>query len=483
MSEIFIEWDRDRLVVAKGQSSGSKAGFSLVEVIARAADQNDTLSLVDGLQKLFPGKADRKRLEVTVVFPRQLVTIHRIQLPQVPDSEVPDMLKMQAAMKLTVPVESVAMDFTPLPLQPGSSTRDVLLVTVPGEQMSIVRRTLNDAGLDLTEARVSGYCVAEALSGSGLIQEGDGIDVVGVLRDDFMELTFLRGSCVLYSHSGSSWSAADAIERTLRSELSRARMSASEIIGDQKIRRILLLGSPEVTSHVSDQLSSRFDGATIDRIDPSSSIFQGTVPASVSSACLVALAGAVQGGSGSIQTIDFVNPRKTPVKRDRRRELTLAGVLGGVLLVAGGYYYRETKVTELRDRKAIIDAENTEYREAYQAGEKDLDIAQKVQRWVDRDLEWLDEMIRLKSYFPPADRMYIDNVSMMPVPQNGVGSIRLEALAKSDADINELARRLREAGYQVRPFEPEFRSNASSPEYQVRVLLDVILPEPSAAAG
>lgn len=483
MSEIFIEWDRDRLVVAKGQASGSKAGFSLVEVIERAADQNDTLSLVDGLQKLFPGKADRKRLEATVVFPRQLVTIHRIQLPQVPDSEVPDMLKMQAAMKLTVPVESVAMDFTPLPLQPGSPTRDVLLVTVPGEQMAIVRRTLHDSGLEFSEARVSGYCVAEALSGNGIAQEGDGVDVVAVLRSDFVELTFLRGSTLLYCHGGNSWSAADAIEKTLRSELSRARMSASEVLGEQKIRRIVLLGSSDVTSQISDQFSGRFDGATIERIDPASSLFTGTIPSSISSACLVALAGAVRSGTGGIQTIDFVSPRKTPVKRDRRRELTLAGVLAGVLLVAGGYYYRETKVTELRDRKTVIDAENTEYREAYQAGEKDLDIAQKVQRWVDRDLEWLDEMIRLKSYFPPADRMYIDNVSMMPVPQNGVGSIRLEALAKSDADINELARRLREAGYQVRPFEPEFRSNASSPEYQVRVLLDVILPEPAAAAG
>lgn len=483
MSEIFIEWDRDRLVVAEGQPSGGRAAFGFVEVLERAEDPNDTLALVEGLQKLFPGKSDRKRLEATVVFPRQLVTFHRIQLPQVSDAEVPDMLKMQAAMKLTVPVESVAMDFTPLPLQAGSPTRDVVLVTVPGDQLAIVRRTLHDAGLELSEARVSGYCVAQALSSAGLTQEGEGVDVVAVLRTDFVELTFLRSTTVIYSHSGNSWNADDAIEKTLRSELSRARMSASDVLGEQKVRRIILLGSPDITSQVSDQLGTRFDNAVIERVDPAVSLFGGTLPASVSSASVVALAGAVFGRTGNIPSIDLVNPRKAPAKRDLRRVRILGGLLAGIVVIAGGYYYRNAKVQELKDRKDLVERQNAEYREAAQAGEKDLVIAEKVQRWVDRDLEWLDEIIRLKSYFPSADRMYVDNITMAPIPQNGVGSIRMEALAKSDVDINELARRLDEAGYQVRPFEPEFRSNASSPDYQVRVLMEIILPDAGESSG
>ncbi len=483
MSEIFIEWDRDRLVVAEGRLSGGRAEFSAVEVLERAADQNDTLTLVDGLQRLFPAKSDRKRHPATVVFPRQLVTFHRIQLPQVPDSDVPDMLKMQAAMKLTVPVESVAMDFTPLPLQAGSPTRDVLLVTVPGDQLAVVKRTLNDAGLELSEARVSGYCVAQALATGGLTQDGEGVDVVAVLRTDFVELTFLRGTTVLYSHSGSSWNAAEAIERTVRSELSRARMSASEVLGEQKVRRIVLLGSQDITSQVTDQLSARFDNASIVRVDPSVAVFGGTLPASVSSASVVALAGAVGIKSGSVSAVDLVNPRRAPEKRDLRRIKILSGLLAGIVLIAGGYSYRESKVQELKDKKDLLERENAEFREAAAAGEKDLAVAEKVQRWVDRDLRWLDEIIRLKTYFPPADRMYVDNISAAPIPQNGVASIRLEALAKSDVDVNELARRLDEAGYQVRPFEPESRSNASSPDYQVRVVMEIILPEGTGTSG
>jgi Tfp pilus assembly PilM family ATPase len=54
------------------------------------------------------------------------------------------------------------MDFAPLPVIPGSTTRDVLLITAPNEQVTQARRTLGDAGLELKELRVSAFCLAQA---------------------------------------------------------------------------------------------------------------------------------------------------------------------------------------------------------------------------------------------------------------------------------------------------------------------------------
>lgn len=154
MSEIIIEWDRERLLVVQGRVAGRRVELSLAEELPRGENSEDTLDIVQRLRQLFPSGSDKRRLSATVVFPRQQVTVHRIQLPPVADTEVPDLLKMQAALKLTVPVDTVAMDFTPLPMQPSAVTRDVLLVTVPNDQLALVRRTLGDAGLDLSE-RVS----------------------------------------------------------------------------------------------------------------------------------------------------------------------------------------------------------------------------------------------------------------------------------------------------------------------------------------
>ena len=130
MAEIVIEWDRERLLVVRGRGAGQRVDLSLAEALPRGENAEDTLDIVQRLRQLFPGGSEKRRQSATIVFPRDQVTVHRVQLPPVPDSEVPDLLRMQAALKLTVPVETVCMDFTPLPLQAGAATRDVLLVTV-----------------------------------------------------------------------------------------------------------------------------------------------------------------------------------------------------------------------------------------------------------------------------------------------------------------------------------------------------------------
>jgi hypothetical protein len=484
MSEIIIEWDRERLLVIQGQVVGRRVELSLAEELPRGENSEDTLEIVQRLRQLFPSGSDKRRLSATVVFPRQQVTVHRIQLPPVPDTEVPDLLKMQAALKLTVPVDTVAMDFTPLPMQSSAVTRDVLLVTVPNDQLALVRRTLGDAGLDLSEARVSGYCVAQLLESAGLLREsseGTRVDIVAVMRADFLELTFLRGREVLFSHSGASWSAADAIERTLRSELSRARMSAADVLGDQQIGRIVLLGAHEITAAVTDQLSARFDGATIERVDPAVLVASA---GDVLVTDMAAAAGALLSRqSSSVQTIDFVNPRRAPEKRDLRRVKVLGGALAAVVLFAGIWSYRQGRIADLTGQKSRWDADNAEIRERLQAGEKDLEWADKIGRWVDRDVEWLDEVDRLRQLMPGTDRMFVDNFTFSTVQQGGVGLMRFDAWAKSEAEINDFGRRLAEAGYRVKPYETDVRPAAVSQEYQIKVTMELVLPEGREDAG
>jgi len=439
MAEIVIEWDRERLLVVRGRGVGQRVELSLAEELPRSENSGDTLDIVQHLRQLFPGGGEKRRLPATVVFPRQQVTVHRVQLPPVPDADVPDLLRMQAALQLTVPVETVSMDFTPLPLQPGAATRDVLLVTVPNEQLTLVRRTLADAGLDLAEARVSGYCVAQLLESAGLLRDGAdgrGVDVVAVMRRDFLELTFLR---------------------------------------DQKIDRIVLVGAHEITSAVTDQLSARFDGAVIERVDPA--VLVTTVGAGLA-VDVVAAAGALLSGVGSgVQAIDFANPRKTPPKRDLRRVKVLGGALAAVVLFAGVWTYRQGRIADLTRKKGRLDTENAEIRELVEAGGKDLEWAEKIGRWVDRDVEWLDEVDRLRKLMPGTDRMFVDNFAFATVQQGGVGLMTFDAWAKTESEINDLSRRLAEAGYRVKPYETDVRPAAASQEYQIKVKMELVLPE------
>jgi hypothetical protein len=486
MVDKFIEWDRDRLVVTQGRIEGAKAQFELVRVFDRHGETTDTLALVDQLKQLFALGADRKRNQVEVILPRQMVTIHRIQLPQVPDAEVPDMIRLQAAMRLTVPIESVCLDFTPLPILPGSPTRDVLLVTVPSDQIAIVRRTLNDAGLELASVRVSAYCVAQAAAAVGILREtvdSNSVDVVAVLRRDFIELTFVRGTSVVFSHSGSAWGSIETIEKTLRSELTRARMSSAEILGEHKINRIVLIGGSEVASAVTDQIASRFDNAKIERIDPSDMIGAASFPEGISATDVFTIAGAISGSEGAtVPVVDLIHPRKAPEKKDLRRIKVLLSTLAALVLFAGGYFWRQGRLRELTQDRAIIETENQEIKDLLAAGEKELLQFEKVNDWVIRDIEWLDELARLKSILPGNDRIFIDNVSFMTIARNGVANIKLDGYAKSDGDIDTLTRKLVDHGYGVKPFEPEYRASAVSQDYGVKISLELTLPEVSGDA-
>ena len=481
MSDIFIEWDRDRLVVARGRIDGNRVEITESRIIDRPADAADMLAVVDQLKQFTDGTPGKNRPQVAVVFPRQFVTIHRIQLPQVTDAELPDMVRLQATMRLTVPLESVSMDFAPLPVIAGSMTRDVLLVTAPNDQVSQARRTLNEAGLEFKELRVSAFCLAQAAAQAGILTESTDaslVDVIVLMRRDFIEVTFLRGTAVLYSHSGSSWSSADAIERTLRSELTRARMSAAESLGDHKIRRILLIGAADATSAVSDQMASRFDSATIERIDPATSLVHGKLTEGITATDVVALSGAIQGGiKATVAAVDLINPRKPPEKKDYRRIAALGGTLAALLLFAAVYFWRQGQIDELSAKKDFLMASNNAIKQELTASESELNQAGRIGEWVDRDIEWLDEIVRLQAVLPKTDRFFIDNFQFSTVQKNGTGIIKLEGYAKSTADIEEVGRLLSVAGYGVKPYSPVLSPASAAPEYSIKVVLELALPE------
>ena len=481
MSEIFIEWDRDRLVVARGRADGNCAEITESWIIERSADSADMFAVVDQLKPIARAAAGKTRPQVTVIFPRQFVAIHRIQLPQVADSEMPDMVRMQATMRLTVPVESVSMDFAPLPVIPGSMTRDVLLVTAPADQVAQARTTLEEAGLELKELRVSAFCLAQAAAQAGVLTESTDaslVDVVVLMRRDFIEVTFIRGTAVLFSHSGNSWSAADAIERTLRSELTRARMSAAESLGEHKIRRILLIGAAETTAAVTDQFASRFDSARIERIDPAGIFVRGSLAAGITATDVVAIAGAIQGDARpTVAAVDLVNPRKAPEKKDLRRIAMLGGTLAALLLFAAVYFWRQGQINDLTEKKDILLASNGSIQQKLTAGEKELNQAGRISEWVDRDIAWLDETLRLQSVLPGTDVFFVDNIQFSTVQTNGTGIIKLEGFAKTKEDIEEIGRVLAEAGYGVKPYTPVQSSANAAPDYAFKVMLELSLPE------
>lgn len=479
MSETVIEWDRQRVIVANGQAVGKTAEFRKVSVLERPASGEDFREFAALLKPLMPAGTAKAPASVTVVLARQSVTIHRIQLPQVPDHEIPDMVRLQASMRLTVPVETVCLDYAPMPQVVGSSTRDVLLVTAPVDHINGIRKTLAACQVQLASVRVSSFCLAEAATDAGLLRtqsDPQVVDVMVLLRTDFIEVTFARGTSVVFSHSGASWTSADGIERAVRSELSRARMTASESLGDYKVGRVLLIGSPQITAAVTDQISARLDNAPIERIDPASTLIGGAIPEGISSEELVALAGAISAEHNkAVEAVDLVNPRKAPEKKDLRRAKVLGGILAAIVVIGLVWNWRQGQIQKFESQAGVIQAQVSELQETLKTGQPDLALAANIRNWVDRDIDWLDEMNRMKELLPGTDRLILKSCTFgVKQSETALGTVQIDGKAKSVPDVDSLARRLVEAGYQVAtPNRGESQRDAN---YPIEMSLTITIP-------
>ena len=475
---IVLEWDRQRVVVAEGDVAGSKTSFRSARIIELHNDGSGLDMVAQRLREWFPASS-KTPLSVSLILPREQVTFHRIELPLVADSEIPDMIRLQASMRLTVPVETVCLDFAPLPLVAGRQTRDVLLVTTPQEQLNHIRRFMASRQIELSEVRVSSFCIAAAAAQAGLLtteSDPDVLDILVLMRNDVLEITFVRGTSVVFAHSGASWSSPEGIEKAVRSELNRARMAATESVGEYRVGRLLLLGSPENTSAVSDQFASRSLQVTIERIDPAAAVISGELPSEVTADSLVAVAGAIASRTSRvIESVDLINPRKAPVKRDLRRVKILAGTLAAVLVVGLLWNWRQNRLAELQASLDTMNTEVSDIRSTLSRGKQDLELGGIVGQWVARDINWLDEMVQLNQLLPGTERVLIRNYTFASKIGSGIGTIRIDGTAKAREDVEALARRLDAAGYLVNPYTPG-EARVSGP-YPIAISLLLTIPE------
>ena len=479
MSEtLVIEWGRDRLLAALGSAESSSVKIQSAVSIDR---QGGELLPSELGEKLAAGlkSVGVTANEAIVVFERNLVTFSRITLPNIGDDEIPEMVKMQAATRLTVPVESVYMDFAPLPIPAGSETRDVLLVTVPRQYINQVKEALDVCAIELKGVRVSSFGIAASVVHSGLMQknaDSRAVETIIALGSDSIEMIFMSGHNVAFSHSGASWTSIEAIEQAVRSEISRARMAAEGDMGSYVVRRLTLIGSPDVTAAVPDSITKRLNDADVARVDPQNALLSGSFTG-ISATDLLAIAGVVANvQTPSVTSVDLVNPRRTPEKSDysRVKKLLLAGV--AVLALVGGWKWREAKVTAIQKEVAAVSGEVEDMEGAYKLASNELKLAANLASWSDRDISWLDEMQKLQGLMGGTDRVFIKKFNFHLMSGDYIAAFDAEGYAKSRRDIEDLMRVLTEAGYEVKP--TEITQSLKDPNYNMELRLEVNIPTP-----
>lgn len=226
-------------------------------------------------------------------------------------------------------------------------------------------------------------------------------------------------------------------------EFTRTLKSYQAVQRERKLERVLVAGGTGSEAGVARGLQARLN-IPASLFDPAEAL--SLKAAGLQTPAFTAALGLALGYKRpTILPFDFLNPKRTPVKRDyaRIRRIAIGSGLAAAVMVtvlAGmvSIAKKQARVAALEKRIAALTVDNTRV----------VSLTKRVRAiegWGSGP-RWIDQFAQFSAIFPTAPELYITGLRI-----NSDGSIGFAVKARSEAVLTELGRRLREAGYDYKP--------------------------------
>jgi Tfp pilus assembly PilM family ATPase len=381
--------------------------------------------------------------QVLVALPRDEAIVKRIELPDVADDELPGMVRLQAGAKSSVALGELCLDFIPLPKRNELPGREVLMATIPRQTLEEVASVCLSAGLEVKVLGLTAAAVAEFIARAEKSVENapGGASLVVARHGNRVEISVLRSSHLLFSHSSRLSDTATGQEaQAIVAEVSRALVALRGTAADVKIERAWTLVSAAEHEQLAESLHRRLM-CEVKPLDPFTWIERdASVADAVADRSLFAgpIGMLLARSDARVPAIDFLSPRRPPVKRDSRKQrLQTAGVGAGVLVVLLGAY-QWWRLSDQESQIAALTAESNELNDKIKKGEPVVNAAALVTQWQADGEDWLDELAALNKRMPATDRVYLKSLQVKPKLGTTESIIALEGLARERKDALNL---------------------------------------------
>lgn len=485
MAELLaFDWDKTHPTVTLAAVSGSGVKISKVIEFAwpDSAKPEDDPAVAGDWLKVELEKHGIKTSSAVVSIPRENAVVRPLVLPNVPDSELPEMVRLQAATKSTVPLDQVKLDFLPLPSNATVEGREVLMTTVTNRLLIECRKVLAGANIELTKVGISSVAAAELVSQHAKSQQldADSLSLVVVHAEHRLESTFLKSNRVLATHS--SQTDGDQIDQIV-AEINRVRFSVESNLQGNRLARVWVVGDDAQTEPLRNLLAQRME-CDVRPFNVLTATGSNPKPMNVHVDRQAVLAGPVGLLSATtsplVESVDFLNPRKPVVKKDRRKLFYgLAAAAVAVIAVAGFVMFKTT-LSDYEQQIAAVNTETSEIKELLDRGEDMVEAKDIVQKWQDRNTNWLNQFTDLNQTLPGAEYMLVEKLTFSTSPNSKThqGHVKAEGAAKTVKDLEDLNARLSAKGLAVLP---QSTPEATGGSYPNPLKLDIDIPIHSAS--
>ena len=487
-----LDWDGPVLRVAQSVQQGNKAAISLFAAerldhpftAGKADPEASGAQLAQALQrlKIRPGS-------VVMGIPRGLVFLRTLTLPQ-PESrnELVSMVHFQVNKDLPFRLEEAVVDFqvktlpAAAPKQngeangkggsdlaaPAAGKVEVLVAVVKNEVVENYQRLARASGLKLAALGLDPYANARAVEACGQ-KEGRRVFALVSVRHEEVSIDVIVGGALAFSRTANcapangGEGASDAKKQgrpsgeaavvtaspgsaeTIAIEVVRSLHNYEGMEGHETIEEILVAGATEAHAGLVEGLAQRCQ-LPCRRLDPITALGVHSKDGDYGAGALTAFGLALSAQDSVAWPFDFLHPKRLPIALNvRRLQATIIGA--AVLLLAVGVWgtfaiLRHQRLAAMQQVKNELEP-LLKNRPIY----RDMRLRAKgVHDWSQDKREWLDHYAYLSTILPDCSEVYVTSISSGPG-----GVLHLSVQARSGDVLAQLDKRLREAGYRLRP--------------------------------
>lgn len=477
---VLLQWERRRLCgcIAESEHGSMRvqetfthawpAEFDPLQSPAQAGDK------LRGLLKNPAVPPER----VIVCLSREDVILRHLEVPDVPDEELPDLVKFQAAARSTTPLEQLALDYLPLEKSPGGHGRPVLALTASRAQVDGVQAVLRAAGLAPAAITFSSIGLAEFIAHvSRPKNEPAPQTMLGAwLNDERVELVIVTNNRLQYAHSARlPHEEGTASNLALLPEISRTIVAAQRLHPQLQIDRAYVVGTAD--DALLAALNERI-GAPAERVDAARISAIRETQAKELSPALIGLAAAE--ADHRTAPFDFLHPRQPPAKVNLRKQRLAVGAAAALLVAALFFGVVEgTRGSLLRELDALQQRE-IDLDSKIKPGEATLAAANQISQWQAASRNQLQQMSALEALMEGTDRMYLSQYAFTAGQGESAGNLQATGNAKSREDVLQLQQRMIDSkSYSLQPRQLTQTSNDDEYAYRFEINAN-LLAKPAA---
>lgn len=437
--------------------------------------------------------------KVVMGVPRGQVVLKGLSLPMADSvGELAAMVQFQMGKELHFKVEDAVIDFwlqrhhdtgggmgqgmegegaAPSGGEAGGQQVEVLAAAVKRETVEYYQRMAAAAGLKLRWLGLRSYANVKSLRVCGVGGEkGQGVALIALRPDEVIidvvaddALVFSRVAAVKLGPGGVSAAEAaaglaagadeagdeaniegsgdlqEAVLKLVATEVMRSLASYEGMEPHSPVKELVVAGDTGIEQAVVAHLGGRLK-IPCRLLDPATPLGLDGGERMHASASIAAIGLTIGVGQAEGLPFDFLNPKKIS-KPSSPHRLRKIGVAAAALIALVSTMVVRNQLIAERER------DNQEIQDRIDAVELRLPALKKlraqartVQDWAVWDQSWLDHLAYLSGVLPPATEVYITNYTV-----TAGGNIRFGLQARSGAILVSLDKKLREAGYVVRP--------------------------------